>query len=419
MYVGTRDRASDLEWCRMLSRRGFLKQALGAGVGAGLASLLGLGFVGGCAELGESMGTPTTERPMRPPPTLPPDEHEAKFYHSLSDGSVQCRVCWRQCVVPPGGLGFCRNRKNVGGTYYSLVYGRPGALQIDPIEKEPAFHMLPGATIFCTGTAGCNNRCRFCQNWHLSQRTLDEVENLGSSVGDIVATAQMEGCDAVSFTYNEPTVFYEFMYDTAARANEAGLRALCHTNGGMNREPMLALLEVMDAVTVDLKAFTEEFYHRVCDSTLGPVLRTLETVRASGRHLEIVNLVIPTLNDDLDDIQRMCAWIKANLGEDVPLHFNRFFPAYKLQRLSPTPIETLEAAAQIADAEGLEYVYVGNTPGHRRNSTFCPECGEMLIHRMHFSVVNLKLDNGKCPFCGYEISGIWRGQAQRGQTGRG
>jgi pyruvate formate lyase activating enzyme len=310
--------------------------------------------------------------------------------------------------VPPGKLGFCHNKKNVEGTYYSLVYNRPAVLQVDPIEKEPAFHMLPGATIYCTGTASCNNRCRFCHNWELSQQTLWHVVNLGASVDEVVAQAQANGCQAVSFTYNEPTVFYEYMHDIAARAREAGMGALFHTNGGMNREPMLALLEVMDAVTVDLKGFTDEFYRRVSSSSLAPVLRTLETVRKAGAHLEIVNLVIPTLNDDLEDIRRMCAWIVSHLGADVPLHFIRFFPTYKLQRLPLTPIETLEAAAGAADAEGLQYVYIGNCPGHERNSTFCPGCGHKVIERVHFAVLSLKLDHVRCPSCGHEIPGIWR-----------
>jgi pyruvate formate lyase activating enzyme len=310
-------------------------------------------------------------------------------------------------VVAEGRTGFCHNKQNIGGTYYSLVYGKPAALQVDPIEKEPCFHMLPGATIFCTGTASCNNRCKFCQNWELSQQTVGRVYSLDRSVDEIVSLAQEAGCQAVSFTYNEPTVFYEFMYDIAARAREVGLRALFHTNGSMNREPMLALLEVMNAVTVDLKAFTETFYERVSSSRLEPVLRTLETIRQAGTHLEIVNLVIPTLNDNLDDIRRMCAWIKENLGEDVPLHFTRFFPAYKLQRLPPTPIATLEAAAEIADSEGLQYVYIGNVPGHQRNSTYCPRCGETLILRAHFAVLDLKLEHGRCPTCGHQVPGIW------------
>jgi len=351
---------------------------------------------------------PTPEsRSTRPSPTPPPDSHKARFYRQLGDGSVRCEVCWRHCQVSQGEAGFCRSRKNVNGTYYSLLYERPGAIQVDPVEKEPAFHMLPGTSILCTGTAGCNNRCMFCQNWQLSQSSPYEVENLGYAVGEIVALAKGMFCRSVSFTYNEPTIFYEFMYDIAASAKEMGLYALFHTNGGMNREPLRALLELMDAATVDLKAFTEGFYTRISASSLEPVLHTLETIRGAGKHLEIVNLVIPTLNDNLDDIRRMCAWIKANLGRDVPLHFTRFFPAYRLQRLPSTPVETLEAAAQIADAEGLEYVYIGNMPGHRRNSTFCPRCGETLIKRVHFSVLEMRLDHSKCPTCSHEVPGIW------------
>lgn len=390
----------------MLDRRRFLREMLAASTGIGLASALGAGTLGGCLAKDEPMATATLPR-GRPVPTLPPRSHEARFYRRLEDGSVQCDVCWRHCVVPPDQLGFCRNKKNIDGTYYSLVYGRPAALQVDPIEKEPAFHMLPGATIYCTGTASCNNRCRFCHNWELSQQTLWYVIDLGASVDEIVAQAQANDCRAVSFTYNEPTVFYEFMYDIAACAKEAGMYALFHTNGGMSREPMLALLDVMDAVTVDLKGFTEEFYSRVCSSSLQPVLRTLETVRQAGAHLEIVNLVIPTLNDDLDDIRRMCAWIVSHLGADVPLHFTRFFPTYKLQRLPLTPVATLEAAADVADAEGLQYVYIGNCPGHERNSTFCPQCGQAVIERVHFGVIGVKLDRGRCLFCGHEIPGIW------------
>jgi len=295
----------------------------------------------------------------------------------------------------------------MGGRYYTLVYGRPSALQVDPIEKEPAFHMLPGAAIFCTGTASCNNRCKFCQNWHLSQRSFEEIEHITITPEQTVELAQERGCDAVSFTYNEPTVFYEHMLDVARVAKQAGMGTLFHTNGSMNEEPLAALLEQMDAVTVDLKAFTPEFYQLVSSSKLEPVLRTLEQIHQSGVHLEIVNLVVPTLNDDMDDIRRMCQWIRDTLSDEVPLHFTRFFPAYKLTSLPPTPIETLESAAHVADDEGLQYVYIGNCPGHERNSTFCPECGENIIARSHFAVLSLDVEKGKCRFCGHTIPGIW------------
>jgi pyruvate formate lyase activating enzyme len=336
------------------------------------------------------------------------DLHEARYYAQLDDNRVQCQVCFRRCIVPEGGQGFCRNKVNVGGRYYTLVYGRPSALQIDPIEKEPSFHFWPGATIFCTGTASCNNRCKFCQNWHLSQRSFEEIDHVAISPVSTVVFAQDMECDAVSFTYNEPTVFYEHMFDVAQEAKRRGMGTLFHSNGGMNEEPLAALLEVMDAVTVDLKAFTPEFYREVSSSELEPVLRTLQQIQRSGKHLEIVNLMIPTLNDDPDDVRRMCSWIRDTLSAEVPLHFTRFHPAYKLTSLPPTPIDSLERAARIADEEGLHYVYVGNVPGHDRNSTFCPSCGEKIVSRVHFVVTSLDVAKGKCRFCGHQIPGIWR-----------
>jgi pyruvate formate lyase activating enzyme len=341
------------------------------------------------------------------PTPLAGELHEARYYKTLRNKAVQCQLCFRECIVAENELGFCRNRKNVDGKYYTRVYAKPCALQIDPIEKEPAFHMLPGGTIFCTGTASCNNRCKFCQNWHMSQRSVDETINYFAPPSKVVELAISARCDAVSFTYNEPTVFYEQMFDTAKLAKESGLKALFHTNGSLNAEPLFALLEHMDAVTVDLKAFTPEFYQQVSESELEPVLETLQNIKSAGVHLEIVNLVIPTLNDNLDDIRRMCVWIRENLGEGVPLHFTRFFPAYKLTNLPPTPVETLEAAAKVADEEGLQYVYIGNVPGHERNSTFCPQCRERIIHRVHFDVLSVDVEHGKCRFCGHEIPGIW------------
>ena len=390
-----------------LTRREFVRKGLLAALGAGLTSCASPQHP---AETAPVEVTETVEAPTTPTaePTPPPGFHEARFYTQLDGNRVQCQMCFRRCIVPEDGRGFCRNKVNIGGRYYTLVYGRPSALQIDPIEKEPSYHMWPGATIFCTGTASCNNRCKFCQNWHLSQRSFEEIDHVALTPQQTVELAQKEDCDAVSFTYNEPTVFYEHMFDVAKAAKEAGLGALFHTNGGMNEEPLAALLAYMDAVTVDLKAFTPEFYQEVSSSELEPVLRTLQQIHRSGAHLEIVNLVIPTLNDDMDDVRRMCQWIRDMLSAEVPVHFNRFSPQYKLTSLPATPITTLESAARIADEEGLQYVYIGNSPGHRRNSTFCPACGEMIIGRVHFTVGSLDVEEGKCRFCGHGVPGIWR-----------
>jgi pyruvate formate lyase activating enzyme len=405
---------------RQLTRREFLRSACLAALGTGLAA---------CAPSHRQSEVPTIEatataalptptfRPtlVAEAPSTPtrgvtalPELHEALFYRQLEGRRIQCEMCFRRCTVAEGGRGFCRNKVNVDGRYYTVVYGRPSALQIDPIEKEPSFHMWPGATIFCTGTASCNNRCKFCHNWHLSQRSFDEIEHVVMSPESSVAHAQAMECDAVSFTYNEPTVFYEHMLDVARAAKRAGMGTLFHTNGGINEGPLAALLELMDAVTVDLKAFTAEFYREVSSSELAPVLRTLRQIHDSGVHLEIVNLVIPTLNDDLGEIRRMVGWIGDTLSDRVPLHFTRFHPAYKLTSLPATPVETLENAARIADESGLQYVYIGNVPGHERNSTFCPNCGEQIIGRIHFTVVANHVVKGKCGYCQHPIPGVWQ-----------
>ena len=346
---------------------------------------------------------------------------EARFYQRLEGRTVQCGLCYRRCVIPRGERGFCRNRENVGGRLFSLVYGKPCAIQLDPVEKEPSYHILPGSTILCFSTASCNNRCLFCHNWHISQRAVEEVQTYeippaeaarmaikGEALFSVVREpASPKG---LSFTYAEPTVFYEYMY-VASLGREQGLMALCHTNGLISPEPLQHLLEVMDAVTEDLKAFTTSFYNEICSSELRPVLESLELIAASGKHLEIVNLVIPSLNDDLGDIRRMCLWIAQNLGEEVPLHFNRFHPAYKLMSLPPTPVETLESARSVALEVGLEYVYIGNVPGHTYNSTFCPGCGRVLIRRNHFWVLEKHVSDGRCPDCGRLIPGIWKPRA--------
>ncbi len=381
-----------------ITRREFMGKGLLAALAATMAA---------CTALDESPTMETFSSSQSRMLVPNKDLHEARYYRRLAGNVVQCEMCFRNCVVPEGEHGFCRNKVNIRGRYFTLVYGRPSALQMDLIEKEPAFHVLPGGIIFCTGTASCNFRCKFCQNWHLSQRHFYEVVHRPTTPEETVKMALDAASDAVSFTYNEPTVFYEHMFDVVKAAKAAGLRTLCHTNGGMNEEPLAALLEHMDAVTVDLKGFSPRFYREVCGAELEPVLRTLRQIYHGGVHLEIVNLIIPTLNDDLGDIRRMCRWICEKLSGQVPIHFNRFFPAYKLTNLPSTPVETLEAAAEIADEEGLEYVYIGNYPGHERNSTFCPSCGKAIIRRAHSHLIVPDVERGRCSFCSHTIPGIW------------
>ena len=343
---------------------------------------------------------------------------EARYYSKTDGNTIKCQLCFRRCTIPEGQTGFCTNRKNIGSTLYSLVYAKPCAIQIDPVEKEPLFHVYPGSRIFCLGTAGCNFRCSFCHNWHMSHRSLEETGYVNLSSYEAVQMAIEYNCTGIHFTYNEPTVFYEYMYDVAKLAQGNSLTTAFHSNGAINPEPLRGLLKYMDAVTIDLKGFTSEFYQNVIGQAVsGPfkpstppleqVLTTLKIIKEEGVWLEIVNLVIPTLNDDMEKIREMCVWIRDNLGEDVPLHFLRFMPAYKLTKLPPTPVETLEEAREIAMDVGLNYVYIGNVPGHEANSLFCPQCGGLLIERFHFTVLSNNLEGGKCKYCGHAVPGIW------------
>jgi pyruvate formate lyase activating enzyme len=333
---------------------------------------------------------------------------EALYYRKLGDGEVQCRLCPRECLLREGEIGDCGVKLDSGGTLYSLVYGRPCALSVEPIEKAPFDHFLPGSTRLCIATVGCNLRCSFCQNWQISQQRVEEVEHLELSPEQVVERALQAGVQSICFTFSEPIVFYEYMLDIATLARQRGLKAEMVSNGFINPEPLRRLLEVLDGVKIDLKAFTDEFYRDITMGRLEPVLASIMTVAESGRWLEIVNLVIPTLNDDPADLGRMCTWIAKELGPDVPVHFTRFSPNYKLTDLPPTPVKTLELARDTAVAAGIHYVYVGNVPGHPSQSTVCPACGALLIEREGFTVKRNLLREGKCPYCGTTIPGVWR-----------
>ena len=335
-------------------------------------------------------------------------QHEARYYSKLNDNWVECDLCFRSCVISDGDRGFCRNRENKEGKLYSVVYGRPSAVNVDPIEKEPMHHFYPDTQILCIGTAGCNFRCKFCHNWHLSQQSLEELGRYQELTPEkVVEEAKFRGVPSISFTYNEPTSFYEYMYDIAEIAQQEDLNVIFHTNGALQEEPLRDLLQHMDAVTVDLKGFTEDYYRELSQASLEPVLNSIKIIREEGAWLELVNLVLPDHNDAPEEIREMCRWIKDEVGEQTPLHFSRFFPSYQLTELSPTPVSTLERAHEIARQEGLKYVSIGNVPGHLHNSTFCPECESEVIVRHHFSVQSINLDKGRCQNCQTEIAGVW------------
>lgn len=333
--------------------------------------------------------------------------HEARFYQSHPDGSVQCHLCPRHCVVQDGLKGYCRVRENRGGKYYTLVYGQPCAANLDPIEKKPFFHVYPGAKAFSIATVGCNLHCKFCQNFDISQASPEETPVPYRSPETIVDMAVGRGAKVIAYTYSEPVIFHEYLTDCARAGKARGVESVIVSNGFINEEPLKALLPLVKAIKIDLKAFTQSFYARICDGSLRPVLDTLQRLSRSGVWYEIVNLVIPTLNDNPGDLQRLAAWIVKELGPDVPVHFTRYTPLYRLKNLPPTPGETLLNARAIAMKEGCRFVYCGNQPGMQGEDTFCPSCRKAVVKRYGFSVMENNLTGGKCKFCGTLIPGVW------------
>jgi len=332
---------------------------------------------------------------------------EARFYEKLTGKTVQCKLCPRGCVVADGERGHCRIRENRGGTYYTLVHGRVCAAHIDPIEKKPFFHFYPGTMAFSLATAGCNVTCKFCQNWEISQAKPEELPAQYMPPADVASLAKKYECPAVAFTYSEPTVWNEFVTDAADAAREQGIRSVVVSNGFIQQEPLKRLCKHVDAVKIDMKSFSAKYYRDVVDGELQPILDTLVTVRKDAKWMEIVHLVVPTLNDSEAEFRDLARWIKANLGTDVPVHFTRFHPMFLLKNLPPTPVETLERGKAIADAEGLQFVYIGNVPGHPAENTYCPKCHKLLIERAGFTVTQNHIRKGKCEYCQRAIPGAW------------
>lgn len=332
---------------------------------------------------------------------------EARYYQKLQNRKIKCLLCPRECVIDDLERGYCGVRENNGGVYYTLVYGRASSAHVDPIEKKPLSHFLPGSMAFSFATVGCNVLCKFCQNWELSQSRPEQIEMIDLSPKKIVALARQNKCASIAYTYNEPVVFTEYMYDTAVEGRKQGVKSVMISNGYIQKQPMSDLCNVLDAVKIDLKAFTERFYQELVAGHLRPVLDTLVLLRNKNMWTEIVYLVIPGQNDDRQELKDLCKWIVSELGPDVPVHFSRFHPQYRLTNLPSTPLETLKTARQIGLDNGLHYVYTGNIPGDPGENTYCPGCGALLIRRIGFRVLNNKLNNSKCPSCGYKIAGVW------------
>ncbi len=333
---------------------------------------------------------------------------KAKFWEPVKDkpGYVYCYLCHRKCIIAPDKHGVCGVRKNINGTLYTLVYGLISAINIDPIEKKPLMHYMPTSEVLSISTVGCNFFCQFCQNWEISQSRLEKgLYGRYMPPEEIVETAIREGADGISYTYNEPTIFYELMYDTAKKAKDKGLFNTMVTNGYITPQAIDELAEVMDAATVDFKASgNKEFYRKymfVPDPE--PIYETLLAMKEKKMFIEITNLIVPRIGDDITDFRKLVKWIIDNLGPETPFHLLRFHPDFRMNNIPSTPVETLENMADIANKEGLSYIYIGNVWGHPLENTYCPKCGKTLIKRKGFFVEEINLtDDARCPYCGYK-----------------
>ena len=320
---------------------------------------------------------------------------------------IKCELCAQECIIPEGKRGKCRTRINDVGQLKSLVYGRPISVHVDPIEKKPFYHFLPGTSALSLATAGCPLKCQFCQNWEISQARPEDFKAKYTPPEIVVKAAVNNSTPIIAFTYNEPTVFTEYLTDIARDGRQNGIKNVLISCGFMNEKPLAEMCSVLDAIKIDLKGFSNNFYNTVCNAELEPVLRSIKQVAKSGIHLEIVNLVVPTLNDSKKMLTELAKWVVGEVGPDVPVHFTRFHPDYKMLNLPPTPVETLEQAYETAKANGMRYPFVGNVPGHPGNNTYCPACGKAVVKRTGFFVTGFYIADGKCTYCKEPIAGVW------------
>jgi pyruvate formate lyase activating enzyme len=334
---------------------------------------------------------------------------EAYLYDKLEDRKVCCKLCAHTCVIKPGRKGICGVRQNRGGILETLVFGLLIARHVDPIEKKPLFHLLPGSSSYSIATVGCNFKCRFCQNADIAQMPNDRMETImGASCApeSVVADALGQGCRSIAYTYTEPTVYFEFALETARLASAKGLKNVFVTNGYMSREALEMAAPYLDGANVDLKAFSDDFYKERCSARLEPVKETLRRLRTLEKLVEVTTLIIPGLNDDPDELRRLAGFITEDLGPETPWHISRFHPTYKLTDRPPTPVETLIMASEIGRQAGLRYVYMGNVPGQGGESTYCHQCGALLIERLGFTVYRNLIKDDRCPECETPVYGI-------------
>ncbi len=335
--------------------------------------------------------------------------HPARLWKSLNENKVQCRLCSHFCIIDENNHGNCGVRQNVDGQLMTRTYELVAALNVDPVEKKPLYHFLPGTQTFSLGTQGCNFGCTFCQNASLSQHPKTGRKITGQKVTPeiLVEAAIAHKCDSISYTYSEPTIFFELMQDTARRAHAKGLKNIMVSNGFQSPECIDELTGLIDAANIDLKAFNDEFYRSTCGGRLNPVLDNLRHMKKNGWWIEVTTLLIPGKNDSPDELKQMAAFIADELGKEVPWHISRFHPDYKMQDCPVTPMEALQKARKAGTSAGLEYVYIGNVPGNDNTSTFCPDCHKELLKRFGFEMTNTGLSDGMCKYCGCKIDGVF------------
>lgn len=330
------------------------------------------------------------------------------------DGLVRCAVCGRRCYIAEGKRGFCKVRENRGGVLYILNYAKLTAMNVDPIEKKPLFNFWPGSLSFSISSISCSLTCEWCQNYSLSQVEPGEIPVQEVSPERVVDTAKKYGCRTIAYTYNEPIIWMEYVVDTAKVAGEQGILNVLVTNGYATEECIREFSPYIAAANVDIKAFHPEFYSKHCQGRLEDVLESAKLMVKNGWHVETTYLLIPGLNDSLDEVKKMSRWVAEELGVDTPLHFSQFYPVYKMAHLTPTPVGTIVRARETALKEGLHYVYVGNVPGHEGENTYCPSCGLTLVQRWGFEVLEWKLtEKTTCPGCGAKIAIKGRFEARK------
>jgi pyruvate formate lyase activating enzyme len=398
---------------KTISKREFLRYSFLGGCGVCLAAgglagkVLGKGFgefAGG--SLGDDTSALSADG-LPSPPDTPWKWSTKTLYFIDTPKGIKCKLCPRKCEIEVGKAGSCRTNVNYDGTLYSISYGNPCAVNIDPIEKKPFFHYLPGILAYSIATAGCNLACLNCQNWEISQVSPKDTRNFDMMPDVVVAEAKKANCKAIAYTYSDPVAYYEYTLDTSAIAKQQGIKNLLVSAGYINPDPLRRLSKNLDAARIDLKSFSDEIYEMLNAGTLQPVLDTLKILKEEGVWLEIINLVVPTWTDDFDMIKQMCDWLVDNDLAGVPLHFDKFYPLYKLTTLPETPVSTLEKARQIALDAGIKYAYIGNVPGSQGENTYCPKCKKLLVERQGFTILQNKIVNSKCSYCQEPIEGVW------------